>query len=175
MEIYACEIRFILCLIEKNTEIRSIVLKRGTLQQYISNSLWYNTAYDLSNKDTLYNILIGAMMVCFPEYIILAENRDSEALYFYSLALCYLFPERVSNATLLDALTPIQKDYDVMFKEIMLAFHDKLDSLSGKYTPIGYDPTEHFGFFQLLIDDGILSEDKLKRCLDVLFHNFTFD
>ena len=175
MEISIVELRFILTIIGDNEEIQNSMLMSGTSAQYVSNSLWYNSTSDLSNKDTLYNILIGAMMVCFPEYIVLTENRGLSDLHRYSLALCYLFPERVSNATLLDALTPIQKDYDVMFKEIMLAFHDKLGSLSKKYTPISYDITEHFGFFSLLIDDGILSEDKLKRCLDVLFHNFTFD
>lgn len=175
MEISVIELRFLLTRIGENEDIQNSMLMSGTLAQYVTNSLWYNSASDLSNRDTLYNILIGSMMVCFPEYIVLMEDRALSDLHRYSLALCYLFPERVSNATLLDALTPIQKDYDVMFKEIMLAFHDKLGSLSKKYTPISYDITEHFGFFSLLIDDGILSEDKLKRCLDVLFHNFTFD
>ena len=175
MEISVIELRFLLTRIGENAEIQNSMLMSGTFAQYVCNSLWYNSASDLSNRETLYNILIGSMMVCFPEYIVLMENRGLPDLHRYSLALCYLFPERIPNASLLDALTPIQKDYDVMFKEIMVAFSDKLDSLSGKYTPIGYDPTEHFGFFSLLIDDGILSEDKLKRCLDVLFHNFTFD
>lgn len=175
MEIDGCEIRYILCLIGKNTEIRRIVSNRGTLHQYIRNSLWFNTAYGSSTTDYLYSIQIGSMMVCFPEYIILAENRDSEALYFYSLALCYLFPERVSNACVLDALSPIHKSYYDMLKEIMLAFYDKLDSLSREYAPLSCNLIEHFDFLQHIIDDGILSEDKLKRCLDVLFHNFTFD
>lgn len=175
MEISVIELRFLLTRIGENEDIQNSMLMSGTLAQYVTNSLWYNSTSDLSNRDTLYNILIGSMMVCFPEYIVLMEDRGLSDLHRYSLALCYLFPERISNASLLDALTPIQKDYDVMLKEIMVAFSDKLDSLSGKYTPIGYDPTEHFGFFKPLIDDGILSEGKLKRCLDVIFHNFTFN
>lgn len=175
MEISVIELRFLLTTIGDNTEIQNSMLMSGTFAQYVTNSLWYNSTSNLSNRDTLYNILIGSMMVCFPEYIVLMEERGLSDLHRYSLALCYLFPERVSNASLLDALTPIQKDYDVMLKEIMVAFSDKLDSLSGKYTPIDYDPTEHFGFFQLIIDDGILSKNKLKRCFDVLFHNFTFN
>lgn len=175
MEINVIELRFLLTRIGENAEIQNSMLMSGTLAKYVSNSLWYNSTSDLSNSDTLYNILIGSMMVCFPEYIVLMENRGLSDLYRYSLALCYLYPERVANASLLDALTPIQKDYDVMLKEIMISFYNKLDSLSGKYTPIDYDPTEHFGFFQLLIDDCILSKNKLKRCLDVLFHNFTFN
>lgn len=175
MEISVCEVRYILTLIGDNAEIKDLMSNSDTLAEYVGNSLWFNTACGSSTTDYLYSIQIGSLMVCFPEYVILAENRDAADLHRYSLALCYLFPERVSNACILDALNPVHKSYDDMLKEIMVAFSDKLDSLSGKYTPIDYDPTELFGFFQLLIDDGILSKNKLKRCFDVLFRNFTFN
>ena len=171
MEISICEVRYILTLIGDNAEIKDLMSNSGTLAEYVGNSLWFNTACGSSTTDYLYCIQIGSLMVCFPEYVILAENRDSESLYRYSLALCYLFPERVSNACILDALNPVHKSCDDMLKEIMLAFYDKLDSLSRKYAPLNYNIIGHCEFLQPIIDDGILSEDKLKRCLDVLFYN----
>ena len=175
MHIRALQLRFILSRIGKNPEIKKLTMNSDIFDKYLDNSLWNNIANTSVTRDYVYRVQIGSLMVCFPEYISFIENSDLSDLCSYSIALCYLFPERVLNASLLDALTPIQKDYKDMLKDVMVEFNNKLYKLSGEYLPKDYKLSHCLTGYSFLIDSGALSENDLKRCLDVIFHNFTFN
>lgn len=164
------ELKCLLSRIGENLEVHTLTARSDVFADYVEKSLWYSSVKDKLDYDRSYTLLLGSMMVCFPEYLFLMNNENYVHLYRFSIALCYLFPERVEKANFLDALIPDHKDYDTMFEEIMLSFAEKSLNLQTKYESSDYNIISHFSHLQFLVDKGLLTKEDLKRSLDILFY-----